>query len=177
MMARRRAWIAPALAAAALLVSSGVGFASFTSSATVHASATPASIELVVTSVTLVAGPSYVTVQTTHLPAPIVQAWLNNTPPNTLFNLSVVIENVGTVPVQNIEWTFSPVFHAPPHGPSCYSGAYSGVPTGNYPPGDLLGPGASFDSFWWLHSGAFPTGCAGWTWATFTITYTGDAGP
>ncbi|HTP56418.1 MAG TPA: hypothetical protein VML53_07170 [Thermoplasmata archaeon] len=174
MMPRVRGrWIAPAIAAAVILVSTGVGFAAFTGTATVNAQATAASFGLVVTSVTLVGAPSYVTLQTTALPSALVTAWLNNTPPDMTFNISVVVKNIGSVPATNVAWGFSTSFHGPA---TCSVGAYSGVPAANDPAFDTLNPGVSFDSFWTLHSGNFPARCAGVEWASFTITYTGSAG-
>jgi hypothetical protein len=169
----RARWMVPAVAAAVLVVSTGVGFAAFATSATIQGHATAASFGLVVTSVSLVGGPSYVTVATTALPASLVQAWINNTPPNTLFNISVVIKNIGSVPAQNVAWSFTTSFHGPA---TCSVGAYSEVPVANDPAGDTLGPGDSFASFWILHSGSFPARCAGVDWASFTVSYSGTAG-
>ena len=170
---RHTRWIVPAAAAVVLLVSSGVGFAAFSATATVNGTASAASVGLVVTSVSLVGAPGYITVATTALPASIVEAWINNTPPQTLLNISIVIKNIGTVPLENIAWTYSTTFHGPA---TCSVGAYSAVPVANDPPGDAMGPGVSFDSYWILHSGNLPARCAGLEWATFTVSYTGTAG-
>ncbi|MGP8078083.1 MAG: hypothetical protein ACLQD8_01625 [Thermoplasmata archaeon] len=172
-LGRHARWTVPAVVAVLLVVSSGVGFAAFAGSATVEAHASAASFGLVITSVGLVGGPAYVTVQTTVLPSPLVQAWINNTPPTTLFNISVVVKNIGSVPAQNVAWVFTTTFHGPA---SCSVGAYGEVLEANDPPGDVLGPGASFTSYWGLHSGTLPPRCGGLVWATFTVTYTATAG-
>ncbi|MGB6500271.1 MAG: hypothetical protein WBG19_02565 [Thermoplasmata archaeon] len=166
-------WALPLVVAAVLIVSAGVGFSAFAASATVHGSAHAASFGLVVTSASLVAAPGYVLLKTTTLPSTSVQVWINNTPPHTLFNLSVTVKNIGTVPAQDVAWSLS----TSTHGPStCSIGAFTEVLTSNDPPGDTLGPGASYGTNWYLHSGAFPTSCAGDVWMSFTISFTATAG-
>jgi len=174
MIAGRSArWLAPAVAAAVLIVSSGVGFAAFSATATVNGTAHPASFGLVITSASLVGAPSFVLVKTTTLPSTAVQVWINNTPSNSVFNLSVIVKNIGSVPAQNVTWSFTTNTHGPA---TCSVGAYTTVLTTNDPPGDTLGPGASYGTNWYLHSGLFPASCGGETWLSFTIVFTASAG-
>jgi hypothetical protein len=171
--ARTAHWLLPVAAVAVMIVSTGIGFAAFSTTASVNGSAHAATFGLVITAAGLVGAPSYVLVKTTVLPSSSVQVWINNTPPESLFNLSVTLKNIGSVPAQNVAWSFT----TNTHGPStCSVGAYTEVLTSNDPPGDVLGPGASYNTYWILHSGSFPAACAGDTWISFTIAFTASAG-
>lgn len=172
-LGRSARWLAPAVAAAILVVSTGVGFAAFSTSATVSGHSSAASFGLVITSAGLVGAPSFVVVKTTALPSDAVQIWINNTLPESTSNLSVVLKNIGSVPAQDVAWSFT----TNTHGPStCSIGAYAYVTASNDPPGDMLGPGASYGTNWYLHSGTYPPSCAGQVWITFSIAFTASAG-
>jgi hypothetical protein len=174
MIAGRSArWMLPAVAATLLLVSSGIGFAAFAGTATVNGAAHPASFGLVITSASLIGAPSYVLVKTTALPSTAVQVWINNTPSLSVFNLSVIVKNIGSVPATDVAWSFTTNTHGPA---TCSVGAYTNILTTNDPPGDMLGAGASYGTNWYLHSGQFPATCGGETWLTFTIAFTASAG-
>ncbi|MFY9717281.1 MAG: hypothetical protein WAK40_05035 [Thermoplasmata archaeon] len=171
--ARNARWLLPAVAATILLVSSGIGFAAFSGTATVNGSAHPASFGLLITSASLIGAPTYVLVKTTVLPSTAVQVWINNTPALSVFNLSVIVKNIGSVPATNVAWSFTTYTHGPA---TCSVGAYTNILTSNDPPGDMLGPGASYGTNWYLHSGSFPPSCGGDEWLSFTIAFTASAG-
>lgn len=170
---RNKAWVAPALAACLLVVSSGVGFASFASSATVHGTASAASFGIVITSVTKVEGDPWIVINTTHLPATLVTVWVNGTTGGSLTNLSVTIENIGTVPAQNIAYAFSTSLHGPS---GCSVGTYMYPSETNVPDSGTLGPGASFASYWEFQAGPHLSTCAGAPFFAFTIAYTATGG-
>jgi hypothetical protein len=169
----KQAWVVPALAACLLIISSGVGFAAFTSTATVHGTATRASFGLVITNVSRAAGEPWIVIHTTHLPATIVTVWINGTTQSSLTNVSVTVENIGTVPAQNIAYGFSTSLHGPS---SCSIGTYMYPSAPNVPDGAVLAPGASFPSYWEFQAGPHLSACAGAAFFSFTIAYTATAG-
>jgi len=170
---RQRAWLAPAFAACLLVVTSGVGFAAFASSATVHGNASAGSFGLVVTSVARAQGDPWVVIDTTHLPATVVTAWVNGTTPGSLTNISVTIENIGTVPAHNIYFAFSTSVSGPS---GCTVGTYMYPSELNVPASGTLGPGDSFLSYWEFQAGPHLSACAGAPYFAFTIAYTASAG-
>lgn len=164
----------PTLVVAALIVGSGAGFASFVRTATVNGTATRASVGLLVTKVAIVTGPPDLVLATTHLPAPVVSVWINNTAPHGTVNLSVTVENVGTVPVQNV--TSGLTTSTIGFSPVCVLGTQMSAAAPNVPAGGLLDPGASFVTYWTFLAGANLSTCAGHTFFQFTIVFNGQAG-
>jgi len=175
MVARRwPAWATLVIAAGAILVSTGAGFAAFTASATVHGTATPAAFGLVITSVSEAAGSPVVVIQTTALPAPTVTVWVNQTTDNSRVDVKVVVKNIGTVPADDVAYAFSTSLSGPS---SCSNGTYMYPAGPNIPAGDTLAPGASFPSFWEFQAGSDLTDCAGGpAYFHFTISWTANSG-
>jgi hypothetical protein len=168
------AWATLAIAAGAILVTTGIGFAAFTTTATVHVTASPAAFGLVVTSVSEASGAPWVVIQTTSLPAPIVTVWVNDTTDNVRVDLKVVVKNIGTVPANDVVYVFSTSLSGPS---SCSNGTYMYPAGPNIPPGDTLAPGASFPSYWQFQAGSDLSDCAGGApYFHFTISWTASAG-
>ena len=168
------AWATLSIAAGAILLSTGIGFAAFTATATVHGAASPASFGLVITSVTEAAGAPWVSIQTTHLPATTVSAWLNDTTVGSIVLLEVVIQNIGTVPANNIAFDFSTHLSGPS---TCSVGTFMYPTSTNVPAGATLPAGASFASYWHFEAGPDLSTCAGGVpYFGFTISYVATAG-
>ncbi|HTW55636.1 MAG TPA: hypothetical protein VMG36_04215 [Thermoplasmata archaeon] len=162
-----------AIAAGAILVTTGVGFAAFTATATVHGTATPASFGLVITSVSEAAGAPWVVITTTALPAPIVSVWVNDTSDSSRVDVKVVVQNIGSVPADDVAYAFSTSLSGPS---SCSNGTYMYPAATNIPAGDTLAPGASFPSYWEFQAGPDLSDCAGATYFHFTISWTANSG-
>ncbi len=170
----RAAWAVPALLTVVLVASTGAGFASFEKTATVNGQASRASFELVIVQISILRGPLGIILVTTPLPSTLASAWINNTPPNAKVNLSVVVENVGTVPAQNV--TSGLTTSTVGYNPRCEVGTGM-VPTApNVPPTGVLAPGASLTTYWAFSSGENLTACYGQTFFQFTIGFVANAG-
>jgi hypothetical protein len=171
---RTGVWLAPAVAAFLLITVSGAGFAAFERTATVNGVGERASFGLVVWSMAFVTDPVAPDLHTSLLPAVTASAWINDTYPRVVVNLSVVFQNTGTVAVQGVEpgLTTSTVGYAP----LCALGTSMTAAGINTPPGDTLGPGASYTTYWTFTAGPNLSDCAGAPYFAFTITVTGTAG-
>jgi hypothetical protein len=168
-------WV-PALGiVAALMATAGIGFSAFGSSAAVHGTATAGSIDLVITEVSAVADPdpAGVYVHTSALPSPLVHAWINNTIASSNYNVSIVVENLGTVPADDFHFLTT----VSTGGPSvCHIGATFTNSAIDAPASDSLVPGKPFTTYWTLHSAVFHASCGGDTYLGFSVTFTGTAG-
>jgi hypothetical protein len=171
---RRASWLAPVVAAVLLVTVSSAGFAAFVRTATVNGDAERASFGLVVTEIAFVTDPVYPTLATSVLPAVTAMAWINNTVPNDVVNLSVVFENTGTAPVENVAPGLSTFTGG--YAPGCDFRTTMTSAALNTPPGGTLGPGASFTTYWTFTAGPNLAACAGEPYFAFSITFTGTSG-
>ncbi len=178
MLRRHRiGWIVGLAVATVLVAGTGLGFSAFTATATVTGNASAASVDLVITSVDLTAGshfPYGPYVQTSPLPSSDATAWVNNTVPGEEYDLTIIVENIGSSPA----YQFGYVTTTTTGGPSdCHVAATFTNLVANSPPGDTLGPSVPFSTFWALYSGTFPLSCGGDTYLQFTIQFTGSLTP
>jgi hypothetical protein len=174
MLRGRAAWVVPALLTVSIVACSGAGFASFEKSATVNGQASRASFDLVIVQISILRGPLGIELQTTSLPATLASAWINNTPSAAKVNLSVVVENVGTVPAQNVTSGLSTSTIG--YNPRCEVGTGMAPAAPNVPPTGVLAPGASLTTYWAFTAGQNLTACSGQTFFQFTIGFVADAG-
>ena len=171
----RVGWLVGIAAAAVVLSATGLGFSAFTASAVVNGSATPGSVDLLITNVsfTSLPDPPYGPyVQTSVLPASVATAWVNNTIAGTAYNITVIVENFGTVPIHHFGFVVTSTVGGPSN---CHVGATFSNAAINEPAGGNLAPGVPFTTYWTLNSGHFPVSCGGDTYLAFTIQFTGTA--
>jgi len=170
----RAAWVVPALLTVAIVACSGAGFASFEKTATVNGQAARATFDLVIVDITILHGPLGIVLQTTPLPSTLASAWINNTPSAAKVNLSVVVENVGTVPAQNLTSGLSTSTIG--FNPRCEVGTAMSPSAPNVPPTGVLAPGASLTTYWAFSAGQNLTACSGQAFFQFTIGFVATAG-
>ena len=170
---QRIGWLVGIATAVVVLSAAGLGFSAFTASAAVAGTATAGSVDLLITEInfTALVDPPYGPyVATSVLPAAVATAWVNNTVPFTEYNLTIVVENFGTVPVHH----FGFVVISTVGGPSaCHVGASFTNAAPNEPLGHTLAPRVPFSTVWTLNSGH--STCGGDTYLAFTIQFTGTA--
>lgn len=169
-----KAWVVPSLAAVVLIVASGVGFAAFVKQATVQGTADRASFGLLVTEIGIVTGPVGILLQTTPLPAMIASVWINNTGPGAKVNLSVIVENIGTVPASNVVSGIAT--NTIGFNPHCTFGTGMSAAALNVPPGGVLNPGESFTTYWTFQAGPNLSSCQDTPFFQFTIAFNANAG-
>ncbi len=167
-------WVLALAAMLVLVMTGGIGYAAFTSTATINGTATSGTVDLVVTAMYLGVDPPGAYVQSNVLPATHVTAWVNNTAPSTDYNITIVVENIGTVPATG----FNYIKTETTTGPSAchFFGSTFSDSALNRPPGDALAPGVPFATYWDLHAPAFSDSCGGEPYLTFSVTFTATAG-